>query len=259
MSKKIIYYQDEINDDFASTNINTKPLRENYIYVHKNIIWRAAAFVLYRIIAQPLVFAFVKIAYHQRFENKSVLKAAKNSGAYIYANHTNSLADAFIPNILRHSKKGYIVVGPDAMSIPCMNNIIEMLGGIPLGSTLKQSKETVRCIKQRIAQKNFVTIYPEAHIWPYYTKIRDFSAASFGYAADGDAPVFAMTTCYQKRRFGKRPKAVTYLDGPFYPDSSLPVAKRKEQLRNMCHAAMSARAEKYSTYEYITYIKKDER
>ena len=83
MSKRIIYYRDEKNDDFASTNINTKPLRENYIYVHKNIIWRAAAFVLYRIIAQPLVFAFVKIAYHQRFENKSVLKAAKNSGAYI--------------------------------------------------------------------------------------------------------------------------------------------------------------------------------
>ncbi|MEE1018859.1 MAG: hypothetical protein UH824_05200 [Acutalibacteraceae bacterium] len=33
MSKRIIYYQDEINDDFASTNINTKPLREKYEYI----------------------------------------------------------------------------------------------------------------------------------------------------------------------------------------------------------------------------------
>lgn len=257
MSKRIIYYRDETNDDFANTNIKTKPLRENYKYIQKNIFWRAAAFVLYRIIAQPLVFLFVKLVYHQQFRNKSVLKAAKNSGAFVYANHTSLIADAFIPNILRRQKRGYIVVGPDAMSIPCMNNIIEMLGGIPLGSTLMQNKQIMHCIKQRIAQKNIVTIYPEAHIWPYYTKIRNFSAASFGYAADCDVPVFAMTTCYQKRRFGKRPKAVTYIDGPFYPDESIPVSKRKDQLRNICYKAMTERANKHSTYEYITYIKQN--
>ena len=253
MSKKIIYYQDEINDDFASTNINTKPLRENYIYVHKNIIWRAAAFVLYRIIAQPLVFAFVKIAYHQRFENKSVLKAAKNSGAYIYANHTNSLADAFIPNILRHSKKGYIVVGPDAMSIPCMNNIIEMLGGIPLGTTLKQNKETVRCIKQRIAQKNLVTIYPEAHIWPYFTQIRPFLDASFRYPAETGKPVFAFTVTYHKRFLTALPRTVVYIDGPFFADPSKKTRENQAMLRDKVYEAMCRRSIE-SDYSYNTYV-----
>ena len=46
---------------------------------------------------------------------------------------------------------------------------------------------------------------------------------------------------------------VTYLDGPFYPDSSLPLPERKQRLRDQCHAAMVKRAEENSTYAYYEY------
>ena len=49
------------------------------------------------------------------------------------------------------------------------------------------------------------------------------------------------------------PKVVTYLDGPFYPDSSLPLPERKQRLRDQCHAAMVKRAEENSTYAYYEY------
>ena len=45
--KKIIYYTDLINDDFAFTGISTKKLTSTFKYVHKNFLWRFLSFVLY--------------------------------------------------------------------------------------------------------------------------------------------------------------------------------------------------------------------
>ena len=256
--KKVIYYSDESNDDFAELGIKRKPLGEDFEYIHKNIIWNTCSFVVYRMIAQPLVYVFVKVAHRQRFKNKKVLKEAKKSGAYIYANHTNMLLDAFVPNIVKMRRRGYILVGPDTTSIPGLKNIVEMMGAIPLGQNLNENKEMIECMNHRIKKnKGYVTIYPEAHIWPYYTGIRDFKSNSFGYPCYSNTPVFTMTNCYQKKLFGKRPKVATYIDGPFYPDESLPMKERKEKLRNQCHDAMEKRAKENSTYSYIVYQKKE--
>ena len=64
-----------------------------------------------------------------------------------------------------------------------------------------------------------------------------------------------MTVTYQKRRFGSRPKATIYLDGPFYPDKSLSLKQRRAELCNRIKSAMEERS-KLSTYEYIRYVKK---
>ena len=255
---KTIYYSDELNDDFASLGIKKKPLGDDFEYIHKNILWNTCSFVIYRMIAQPFVFVFVKVAHRQRFKNRKVLKTARKTGAFIYANHTNMLLDAFVPNIVKLRKRGYILVGPDTTSIPGLKNIVEMVGAIPLGQTLSENKEMLECINHRIAKnKGFITIYPEAHIWPYYTGIRDFKAGSFSYPCYTDTPVFAMTNCYQKKLIGKHPKVVTFVDGPFYPDKNLPMKERKEKLRKQCYDTMVKRAKENSTYSYIVYEKKD--
>ena len=255
---KTIYYSDELNDDFASLGIKKKPLGDDFEYIHKNILWNTCSFVIYRMIAQPLVFVFVKVAHRQRFKNRKVLKTARKTGAFIYANHTNMLLDAFVPNIVKLRKRGYILVGPATTSIPGLKNIVEMVGAIPLGQTLSENKEMLECINHRIAKnKGFITIYPEAHIWPYYTGIRDFKAGSFSYPCYTDTPVFAMTNCYQKKLIGKHPKVVTFVDGPFYPDKNLPMKERKEKLRKQCYDTMVKRAKENSTYSYIVYEKKD--
>ena len=255
---KTIYYSDELNDDFASLGIKKKPLGDDFEYIHKNILWNTCSFVIYRMIAQPLVFVFVKVAHRQRFKNRKVLKTARKTGAFIYAKHTNMLLDAFVPNIVKLRKRGYILVGPDTTSIPGLKNIVEMVGAIPLGQTLSENKEMLECINHRIAKnKGFITIYPEAHIWPYYTGIRDFKAGSFSYPCYTDTPVFAMTNCYQKKLIGKHPKVVTFVDGPFYPDKNLPMKERKEKLRKQCYDTMVKRAKENSTYSYIVYEKKD--
>ncbi len=35
------------------------------------------------------------------------------------------------------------------------------------------------------------------------------------YPVELDVPSFALTTTYHRRRFGRKPRTVTYLDGPF--------------------------------------------
>ena len=127
---------------------------------------------------------------------------------------------------------------------------------IPLGQDRVQCVEQLRCIKKRIAQGHTVTVYPEAHIWPYYTGIRPFKADSFGYAAVTGAPVVAMTNCFQKRRFFKSPKVVTYLDGPFYPRKDLSRAENTKYLRDLTYEAMKERAKNHSTYVYYEYRRK---
>ena len=70
-------------------------------------------------------------------------------------------------------------------------------------------------------------------------------------------PIFVLTNCYQKRRFSKKPKILTYVDGPFYPNPDLGKKKAAKELRDIAYTTMCERAAIHSTYEYIRYIKEE--
>ncbi len=257
--KRVIYYVDERNDDFAGTNIRQQPLGEGYKYVHANIFVRIATWIVYYLLALPIVFLLQKLVVRQKVVNHKLLKACKKQGYFLYANHTMTMGDAFTGPLLNAPKKCYVIVNPDALSIKGLRTVVQMLGAIPLPSNFDESKKMLQCIKTRIAQKRAVMIYPEAHVWPYYTKIRPFEATSFKYPVNLDAPVFCVTNCYQKSKFFKRPKVVAYVDGPFYPNKDLPKQQRAEQLRDEVYKKMCQRVEEYSTFEYITYTKEEKK
>lgn len=264
MKKKVIYYYDEKNDDFAGTDINQKPIDESFKYVReKNIIWGFLSFIIYYIIAKPIVYLLNKIINFASMKNRRVLfKMRKKQGFFLYCNHSNLLSDAFQPNLLRFTKRSYILVNPDATSIPGIQNLVMMLGAIPLPNTMRSRINFIKCIKLRIFQGKCITIYPEAHIWPYYTKLRDFSPDVFHYPVKLNTPCYTLTTCYRKHRgllsFIKRPKLTSYVDGPFYPDHNLSPKEASEELCQRIKKAMQERLEKYSTYEYIEYVKVDD-
>ena len=98
-------------------------------------------------------------------------------------------------------------------------------------------------------------IYPEAHIWPYYTKIRPFVSASFKYPAKLKAPIIPITNCVRKSKLSKKPKITMYIGKPVYPQDNLSVNENKDYLRDECYKVMCETAAKYSTYEYIKYVK----
>lgn len=149
-----------------------------------------------------------------------------------------------------------MIVHPDNVSIPFLGNITPYLGALPLPGNLKAMRNFKAAIAQRIEEGNCVMIYPEAHIWPYYIGIRNFPATSMKYPVELGVPSFAMTTTYHRRRFGNRPRTVTYLDGPFYPNTSLSKRQQAQDLRDRIHATMVMRSAE-SDCEYIRYIKKE--
>lgn len=129
-----------------------------------------------------------------------------------------------------------------------------MLGALPIPDTIKNMKEFIQAIETRINQKKCVVIYPESHVWPYYTNIRPFNNGAFKFQVNQNAPAFCITTTYYKRKFGKKPGIKVYVDGPFMVDESLNKKQNIEKLSKEIHECMTNRS-KESTYEYVEYKK----
>lgn len=258
---EVIYYEDELNDDFSPTNDKITPIvvDEHYVYLVKNPFKRFLSFTLRRVILPFVAFCYNRINYQVVYRNRKVLKKAKKTGYFIYGNHTQLTPDAFIPFELTLPKEGLIIVSRETVSIPFVGNIAKALGAIPLPSDIKATKHFLEYIEKKIkVDKAAIGIYPEAHIWPFYTGIRPFGDGSFHYPVKYNVPVFCFTNTYHKKRFGKKPRIITYVDGPFYPDESLSTLERKKKLRDQVYEAMKKRSEE-SDYSYIQYRKKEEK
>ena len=105
--QKIIYYHDELNDDFANNNINGSETPDDYNYINHNFIYNFFSFVIYRLIVTPMVFLYVKVKYNQVFKNKKVISQymkKSHKGYFLYFNHTNGDSDAFIPSLVSFHK-----------------------------------------------------------------------------------------------------------------------------------------------------------
>lgn len=79
---------------------------------------------------------------------------------------------------------------------------------------------------------------------------------SFRYPIKQGVPAFCLTNTYQKRRYSKKPKMVTYIDGPFFPDETLSPKEKKKKLRDEIYNAMKNRA-KSSNVCMIRYEKSE--
>lgn len=256
MKNKTIYYSDELNDDFSNSDIKAIKIDKDYKYIHKNIFWRLGHFIFYRLIAIPFAFIYTKIKFHIKIQNKKALKKAKKEGYFLYGNHTQEFADAFIPSVVTFPKRAYVIVHPNNVSMKGLKTLVPMLGALPLPGDLASTKNFLNAMEKRTLQGYSVVIYPEAHIWPYYTKIRPFNSSSFKYPVKFETPTFCFTNTYQKRKFSKKAKIITYVDGPFYPNNNLSNKEKEKDLRDQVYNAMVERSKK-NNIEIIKYLKKD--
>ena len=216
---KIIYYEDELNDEFSKSSIEPRIIDENYKYVHKNPLWNLCSFVLQNILSVPIKILYAKIKFRIKYIGKEKIKPYRNEGYFIYGNHTQPFADTFIPSIPMYPKRNFLIVNPVNISLKGTGTLVEMLGAMPIPSNKSAMKNFLEAIKQKMNKGYAITIYPEAHIWPYYTKIRPFKDVSFKYPIQLEKPAFCITNTYQSYgKNNKKIKIVSYIDGPFYPN-----------------------------------------
>lgn len=256
MEKKIIYYDDELNDEFSIPKIQARIIDEKYKYKH-NIIWDSCSYIIQNFISMPIKILYQKIRFRLKYVGKDKLKKCKDQGYFIYVNHTQPFADTFIPSVAVYPKRNFLLVNPVNISLKGTGTLVEMLGAIPIPGNVEATRNFLSAIHEKIGKKNSITIYPEAHIWPYYTKIRPFKDVSFKYPVKLDTPVFCMTNTYQSYgRKNNKIKIVTYIDGPFFSNKDLPIKERQKDLRDRVYKQMVERS-KNSNIEHIKYIKEE--
>lgn len=254
MKHRTYEYSDELKDDFFGVTKETIRIPSDFKYVHTNIFWKACSFVVYSIIMRPFAYVYCKLKFRLKIVGGEKLKA-QTGGYFLFSNHTLAAGDAFIPNIVTFPKKNYVITNADNVSTPGTKNYVLMCGALPLPTELRGLQNYYEALKKYYTDGRTITVYPEAHIWPYYTGIRNFASVSFNYPVKLDSPVYVSTTTFQRRKYTEVPRVTVYIDGPFYPDKDIPPRKAAEKLRDEVYYAMVRRAE-MSTYSVNTYVKK---
>lgn len=257
--KKTIYYKDELNDDFAGTKIKTKPVDKNFKYIRKNFIWNFFSWVFYYLIAVPIVAFYCFVIRGVKIKNKKAVKRARKGrkeGIFFYCNHTYIL-DPFNVNMVSMPYRNQILASLDTFSIKGLKTIVQMLGAMPVPKDIATLRKLNNAIEYNIKHKKNIAIYPEAHIWPYYTGVRPFRDASFSYPVNLNSPVVAVFTAYSKPTglFKKLRKTnmTLIVSDPIYPDPEKSKKEAKKELRDKVYEFMCDCSKKYSTYDYYVY------
>ncbi len=256
--RKIIYYSDPLTDEFSRARITPRTIDGSWRYCYDSAWKRFTHFFWYRVIFTLPAILYTKLWHRQRTVGKEKLKEVGKEGYFLYGNHTQSTGDAFLPNTLNLSRHSYIIVHPNNVSMPLLGRITPSLGALPLPDDMAATRNFSKAVERRIREGHCVVVYPEAHIWPYYTGIRPFGDGSFQYPVKLGAPVFCFTNTYQKAKGRKRPRIVTYVDGPFYPDMTLSSRMARRELRDRVYETMCLRARESDT-QWIEYVKKEEK
>ena len=261
MAEKTLYYTDPLRDDFATVAIAPKPLPRGFRFVSKNPLWRVLEFVFYRLVATPLIWLIGKIGFGLRIKNRRALKKLRGTGYYMYGNHTQDMMDAYSPTLVSFPRHTHVVVSPQTVASPALRVPVMLLGGIPVPSDLDGLRSFMKALSYRVGQKRVVMIYPEAHIWPWYTGIRCFPDTSFTYPVKDGVPAVAAVTTYRRRKiFHKLPPRLTVtVSEPFYPDASLGERQARRKLRDEVYGFMCREASSPENYAYYHYVKKDEK
>lgn len=264
MSKKewkkthVIYWSDELNDDFDQIGLSRPPVPENYHYLRKNPVNRFFSAILFYGIAQPIL-SLILIFMGVKVKGRKNLKPVRKMGCYIYSNHV-AYCDAFkIQAFLFPFKRTNIIGYSDSLSMPFVKHLCRALGYLPLPDKkdIHNARKMIESLDYYINRNQNILIFPEAHIWPYYTKIRNFKWGSFAYPTRTQSPVVPIVTTFRKVWYSKKPRQTILIGTPIFPKLGFSEADNKMFLYNATLEQMKKLADSVDQYEYIKYIKKD--
>ena len=263
-SERVFYYESE-TDDPIQTDEQEKGeevrLPEGYEFIPRNWFVRAYSAILFRLF---WIFGqwYERHYWQAKFYGREKLKQVRGSGYVLYANHTNAFHDVFGPAVVAN-RRIFTIISPVNLKVPGIGKFLPYIGALPLGKTSEEKKAFHEAADKRLKQGNCLVIYPEAHLWPYATKIRKYPAGdkSFVYASRNNLPIFTMTTTYHKRKdrkHGDLPRMDVYVDGPFFPDTDKTEAENRAMLAKEAYESM-VKYSKKNSYEYFEYKKKSKK
>lgn len=252
---KTIYYKAYDQDIVTSKNQELR-LPSGYQWYHENPVYRAFSGLVYAFFV-PFALFYVKFILHVKTVNRHVLRKCRNTGFFLYGNHTQPIGDAFAPGLYAAPKRIRTIAAPSNLGIPMLGKILPMLGALIIPDSPDDMKKFLSAMEKYLKKGNCIVVYPEAHVWPWCSFVRPFPETAFRFPVRFGAPCFCMTTTYRKPKSGRKPRITVFFDGPFYADSNLKPKEAQRRLHDEIAACMTLRS-KNSNYEYIHYEKRME-
>lgn len=184
---------------------------ENYEYVPKSSIFQFFSDLLYYLIAYPILYVLTKVIYDLKIEGKENLENIE-TGAISISNHVLILDCAMVGLALK-DKRVFYTTQEDSFKIPFIRKLIRLLRAIPIPVENKNKPHFINALHDILYNKNIVHFYPEAALWPYYIKIRNFKTGAFRFAIRNNVPIIPMVFTFREpkgfRKLFKRKKDVT--------------------------------------------------
>ena len=206
MKTKTIYYHD-FSDNFVETKNQAKTVPKNYQFIKKNPFARILGtilFVILKLIAKIYACFWLKLKIVGKNKLKNYVKTTRQ-GYYIYANHTLTYGDVYNP-ALYNPVHPYYLCDSSNLGIPILGPILPFVGAMPIPDSLRDKKRLFDAISVRAKQGKAIVIYPEAHLWPYYTNIRPFVSSAFVFPVRDNLPIFTATTTFSTPKKAKHGK-----------------------------------------------------
>ncbi len=242
--KKIQYYTDYNTDLVTNANQEVR-LPQNYVWNHPGHWYALKSVVVYRTMFE-FGQLYWKLGLHAHIVGYEKLAAFRHQSYFMYGNHTQPVGDPFMPLLLAGWQRVSTLAVAANLGVPFFGRILQLGGGVILPETIPQTRRFMTYLKNLVQAGRPIAIYPETHVWPYYTKIRPFVSGAFHYPVTFQLPIFTFTTTYQKHGI------TVFVDGPFYPDQSQPARTQRQAMAKVVQNTMQQRA-KASTYSHIDY------
>ncbi len=208
---------------------------ENYEYVPKeNTLFSLCSDFIYYGIAYPVLTILLKIIYNFKIEGKENIKNIKG-GVVSVSNHVLVLDCAMI-GLAFKEKSIYYTTQEESFKIPFVRKLIKLLRAIPIPKSLENRKHFLKAIDDILEENKIVHVYPEAALWPYYEKIRNFKNGAFDIAVRNQVPVIPCVFTFRNptgiRKIFKRKKDVTLkILEPIKPNQDKNAKQQVEELK----------------------------
>ena len=70
--KKVIYYKDELNEEFSTAKITPRKIDEKYKYEH-NFLWEICSYLIQNVFSMPINVGYGKIIFSVKYVGKGKL------------------------------------------------------------------------------------------------------------------------------------------------------------------------------------------
>ena len=214
-------------------------INNNYDYVLNNPMFK----LISNILSLPIfiiLYIIDKIFLGFYVINKN--KIVKDKGFVSISNHIHYL-DCTLIGLIYYPNRVHYPTIEENFKIPFVRKLIRLLYAMPIPKDRIKKDRFYLQINKAFKRKFILHMYPEAAMWAYYEKIREFKYGAFKIAVDANVCVQPIKFVFTKPKglykvYKKKKRICAVVLDPLYPNMKLEYRDRIKDLRDRTYESM---------------------